>query len=1733
MNYTEIIKELVSGVIESIRKEIVTASFDKTFKAKVEGKISEGKYQILYKGKKYYATCDTSLSTGEIVKVCAPQNNWSELFIMTFGTGGSGGTVVSGVSGVKGSAESTFRNGDVIISPENIGLGKVENKTSEDIRNEITSQNITNALGYSPIDSSSEEYNNIKLNSHTHENKEALDDITKEMVTTLGEIVEEGFKITVDTELSDESENPLQNKVVTSELSKKVDKTRMINGKNLSSDINLTSTDVGAIDISLKGKENGVAELDENGKVVSTQIPSEFKNIVDGYYYNNNFYIDSSYENEIIGEDEKLYVDLLSNKIFRWNGSNYIETYYLSLGETSTTAFQGDKGKIAYDHSQSEHAPSNAERNIIIGIKKNGVDLNADSDRKVDIEIPVYGIVSSEEDGLMSSEDKQKLDGIEDNANNYVHPDYTSKELGFYKLTVDNTGHVSQVEMVNKDDITKLGIPGQDTTYENATSEESGLMSSLDKIKLDSIEEGANKTIIDSELNESSVNPVQNKVIKKALDNKIDEINADIKYALKSHGHNISEITDMPTKLSEFNNDMGFITNTVNNLTNYYTKNTTYTKDEVNSLINGIVTLNILVVDSLPLDNISLSTIYLLPKEDFNDNDIYDEYINTDGTSNGWELIGTTKVDLSDYYTKTQTDNLLLNKVDKIDGKQLSTNDFTNIYKTNVDDNTNARHTHDNKTLLDDIENSDIENWNNKLSSDDNASNVTVDFSESSTLSNIITGESLKIIMGKISKAISDIISHIGNKSNPHNVTKSQIGLGNVENFKAVSTVSNQGLTTTEQSNARANIGAGTSNFSGNYNDLINKPTIPTVNNATLTIQKNGVNVGNFTANASENKNINIVVPTKTSELTNDSGFKTTDNNTTYTLTKDGSKIILTGSDGKTTSIDDSDTTYTLNSFGITATADEINKLDGVTVTTEEINYLDGVTSNVQTQLNNKLGTSDNAASATKLETARNINGLSFDGTANRVNYGTCSTAAATAAKVVSCSGFSLITGSEITVKFTVTNIASNPTLNVNSTGAKAIYYNGSAISAGYLKANKTYSFRYNGTQYDLVGDIDTNTTYSLSSFGVTATAEELNKLDGCVVTTEELNYLDGVKSNIQTQLNEKANSLHNHDASNIISGTFDITRIPSIPDDKITEVSASKISGIISSSNLPSYVDDVLEYNEKSSFPTIGETGKIYVDTSTNKTYRWSGTSYVEISASLALGTTSSTAFRGDYGNIAYTHAIAKGNAYSSGLYKITTNDQGHVIGATEVTKSDITALGIPDSDTDTTYTEATDSILGLVKIGYEENDKNYPVELDNGQMFVNVPWTDTDTTYEVATEDSDGLLSFTDKQKLDNIEDNANNYIHPTTSGNKHIPSGGSEGQILRWDSDGTAKWDAQNLDSDLTNKIVLVEFDVNNWTSTEEYFTQKINLEELRSDVRYILVKSNESKDSDITNEYNKNFSIISNGFGNVSNGSMTWTCFKKPSSNIIVGLQYVAEIVKEYAEGAVSADHISLTKAEYEALLESNEIDDSAYYFITDDEEILPEKIMSGYVYVDEEAIETPVEEILLDADKLGGELPEAYVKKVDVSNEQVNDESKIPTSALVYGMSENISNNNENIDSLIKETTIENITDKIHISDSLTNIGYYGFRQGKVCFLSFKFKKPEGTLHNLIAYSLDSDLKPISSTFYGIASNFNTGVAYQFGIENTNNGQLRFYSIPTNSNYTANEEVQGNMTWICV
>jgi hypothetical protein len=79
---------------------------------------------------------------------------------------------------------------------------------------------------------------------------------------------------------------------------------------------------------------------------------------------------------------------------------------------------------------------------------------------------------------------------------------------------------------------------------------------------------------------------------------------------------------------------------------------------------------------------------------------------------------------------------------------------------------------------------------------------------------------------------------------------------------------------------------------------------------------------------------------------------------------------------------------------------------------------------------------------------------------------------------------------------------------------------------------------------------------------------------------------------------------------------------------------------GKVPSSQLPSYVDDVLEYANLAGFPGTGETGKIYIAIDTEKTYRWGGSAYSVISETIAIGETSATAYRGDRGKTAYDHS-------------------------------------------------------------------------------------------------------------------------------------------------------------------------------------------------------------------------------------------------------------------------------------------------------------------------------------------------------------------------------------------------------------------------------------------------------------------------------------------------------------
>ncbi|MBQ2397328.1 MAG: tail fiber protein [Bacteroidales bacterium] len=183
--------------------------------------------------------------------------------------------------------------------------------------------------------------------------------------------------------------------------------------------------------------------------------------------------------------------------------------------------------------------------------------------------------------------------------------------------------------------------------------------------------------------------------------------------------------------------------------------------------------------------------------------------------------------------------------------------------------------------------------------------------------------------------------------------------------------------------------------------------------------------------------------------------------------------------------------------------------------------------------------------------------------------------------------------------------------------------------------------------------------------------------------------------------------------------------------------------SGLVPTSQLPSYVDDVLEYSAKSSFPTTGVTGKIYVDTSTNKTYRWGGSAYVEISASLALGTTSSTAYRGDLGAQNATNISALQSSVSTlqgyfdstaakvakqTLYSLTVGSKTfNGSSAITITKSDLGLGNVENKSSATIRSEITKANVTSA-LGTGTGTTKY---LREDGSWATPPDTNTNTTY------------------------------------------------------------------------------------------------------------------------------------------------------------------------------------------------------------------------------------------------------------------------------------------------------------------------------------------------------------------------------------------------------------------
>lgn len=117
---------------------------------------------------------------------------------------------------------------------------------------------------------------------------------------------------------------------------------------------------------------NGIAGLGDDGKIAAAQLPSYVDDVVEGYYHEGAFYSDPAHREQITPESGKVYIDAETNITYRWSGHSYAPIGSdLALGETQSTAYRGDRGKIAYDHSMTKEGNPHGTKAADIGYTDN------------------------------------------------------------------------------------------------------------------------------------------------------------------------------------------------------------------------------------------------------------------------------------------------------------------------------------------------------------------------------------------------------------------------------------------------------------------------------------------------------------------------------------------------------------------------------------------------------------------------------------------------------------------------------------------------------------------------------------------------------------------------------------------------------------------------------------------------------------------------------------------------------------------------------------------------------------------------------------------------------------------------------------------------------------------------------------------------------------------------------------------------------------------------------------------------------------------------------------------------------------------------------------------------------------------------------------------------------------------------------------------------------------------
>lgn len=501
---------------------------------------------------------------------------------------------------------------------------------------------------------------------------------------------------------------------------------------------------------------------------------------------------------------------------------------------------------------------------------------------------------------------------------------------------------------------------------------------------------------VDSSLSSSSTNPVQNKVVNSALDNKVDKVSGkglstnDYTTAEKEKLAGIAEganKTTVDTALSSTS------TNPVQNKV-------------INSALGGKVPTTRTVNGKALSANISLTASDVGADASGSAEAVQDN-LDTH-TSNKSNPHGVTAAQVGAVPTSRT-----------VNGKALSSNISLTASDVGADASGAANTALTNAKSYTDT----------KISNLINSAPTTLD-----TLGEIATAmeenadvvEALETAIGTKANA-SDLTSHTGNKSNPHGVTKSQVGLGSVVNTGDSATP----------------VSGGTTKFTtgGAYTEL---------NKKVDKVDGKGLSTNDYTTTDKTKLNAtNIAYGTCSTAAATAAKVITISGNTNWALTA-GSIIIVKFTNTNTAS----NPTFNVNGTGAKSVWYNTALLTSSNLSCAGYANRYGVYAYDGTQFV--------------------FIGWSYDGNTTYTNaslgqgYGTCATAAATAAKVVSLSSYSLTKGGIVAVKFTYA-VPASATMNINSKGAKSIFYRGAAITAGIIEAGDIATFIYDGTQYHLL----------------------------------------------------------------------------------------------------------------------------------------------------------------------------------------------------------------------------------------------------------------------------------------------------------------------------------------------------------------------------------------------------------------------------------------------------------------------------------------------------------------------------------------------------------------------------------------------------------------------------------------------------------------------------------------